>query len=174
MKSLSVLVVGLTISSMVNAIEIAGWERPIMGASLTYLAPTKPQVGAKATYMTLNQQDESVKPTSFTMVEDTGIRCIQAPCPSTREVEFKITAIIPALHSDAVRYEAIEVLKNIPANVRIARRQLFVTESSMELVDPHGQGFSRKTVWEVEVQRVTGESMMYYGNPEALASIQSE
>ncbi len=82
--------------------------------------------------------------------------------------------MLPSFHGDSVRYEAVEVLKNIPPHVRIAPRHLILTESSMELVAPGGGGFTRRTVWELEVQRFAAQSHHYYGNPEALASIALE
>ncbi len=166
-------VAGLMLGSVANAIVIQNWERPIKGAQLTADQDTAKLPGANATYLTMNKRDDSSEPTSFTLQEDTGIRCITVPCPSTRDVQFKITAILPAIHNhDVLRYEAIEVLKHIPANVRIARRHLTVTESSMELVAPGGNGFMRREVWDVEVAPFAQNSQFYYGNPQALASIQ--
>lgn len=173
MKKLSFLAVaGLLVTSLANAIEVPGWERPIMGAALNYIVPTKPVEGLRAQYLTLNQQDGAEQPTSFTLTEDTGIRCVVAPCPSTRETEFTIQSIDYSRRADSVRYVAVEVLKNIPPHVRIARRQLIVNESSMELVAPGGDGFMRRTIWQVEVRRFAQPSHNYYGTAEPLASIQ--
>lgn len=175
MKSLSFLAVaGLMFANVASAIYAPNWERPIMGSDLRYVSPTKPVPGFKAVYLTINQRDNSKKPTSFTLKEDNGIRCIVAPCPNIVDTQFKIVSIAPAFHSDAVRYEAVEVLKNIPANVRMAARRMFVTESSMELVGKGGVGFTRRTVWEVEVSTFSQPSKRYYGYPQALASIAME
>ncbi len=164
---------GLMIGNLAQAVSIPGWERPIMGAQLHYVVPTKPVPGRKANHLTLNQRDDSKEPTSFTLQEDTGIRCITAPCPSTRNIQFTITSIKQVLHSDVVTYEAVEVLKNIPPHVRIARRHLKVTESSLELIGPEGSGFNRRTVWQVEVQPFAAPTDYYYGNPKALLTIAS-
>ena len=173
MKLLSTLAVaGLLATTVAKADVNPNWERPFMGGALTEIVGTKPVIGARANYMTINQRDNASEPTSFTMHEDTGIRCITAPCPSTRVVEFKITKINQRFHrGDTVQYEAVEVLKNIPPHVRIARRHLIVTESSMELVAPGGNGFTRRTVWDVQVKQFSAGSIHYYSYPTDLSTI---
>jgi len=172
MKKLSYLAIaGLMVANFAAAIDVPGWERPIQGAELT-LAEDSGAVDHVATYLTLNQQDGATSPTSFTLTEDTGIRCITTPCPSSREVGFTITGPAKRVGFDTIQYHAVEVLKDIPPHVRIARRHLTVTESSMELVAPGGGGFTRRTYWQVEVKPFAQETQVYYGNPEPLASIQ--
>jgi len=174
MKNLSFLAVaGLLLGNLASAIEVPGWERPIKEAQLHYIAPTKPVDGLKAYHLTMNQLDEAAEPTSFTLQEDTGIRCITTPCPSTRDTEFKIDTITHEGH-DTVQYVATEVLKNIPPHVRIARRTIIVNESNMELVAPGGGGFTQRTMWDVEVKRFGAQSARYYGNVDYVATIQAE
>ncbi len=67
MKNLSFLAVaGLMIGNIASAVVMPGWERPIMGAELTYISPTKPVSGLRANYLTLNQRDGAKNPTSLT------------------------------------------------------------------------------------------------------------
>ena len=174
MRSLSVLAVaGLMIGSVANAMVIKNLDRPLMGAKLTRVEPATPGFNpARGEYLTLNRLDGAVKPTSLTLTEDTGIRCFRAPCPSSKVTDFEITAVLPGFHSDVVRYEAVEVLRNIPPNVRIARRKLNLTESSMELVAPGGVGFMRRTLWDVEISSFPNQVQNYTGNPVALATAQ--
>ena len=168
----SVIVFAVAFAGIANAVSIPGWERPIMSASLNHTdGPSFP----RAMNLTLNQRNGAKQPTTFTLVEDTGIRCVMAPCPSQKKTQFRITNISHSFHSsDVIRYEAIEVLKNIPINARIAARRLRVTESSMERVAPGGQGFEHVTVWSVEVDTFPGKMQSYYGNPEYLATIMSD
>jgi hypothetical protein len=48
----------------------------------------------------INKRDDAKAPTSFTLVEDTGLRCITTPCPSTTTSEFQIERISPSLRND--------------------------------------------------------------------------
>lgn len=173
MKNLSFLAVaGLMISQIATAVVTTDWERPIKGASLTEIIGTKPVAGRRAIYLSLNQLDGAEDVTTFTLHEDTGIRCITAPCPSTVEVEFKIDDVVANGHG--TRYIAYEVLKNIPPNVRIARRKLIVDESSMELVAPGNNGFMQREMWSVQVQSPGRGSLFYYGQPTPVATIAQE
>lgn len=176
MKLLSTLAVaGLLFTGVAQADVDPNFEMPISEADLTEIIGTKPVEGARAYYMTKNQRVNADEPTSFTMHEDTGIRCVTTPCPSVRRVQFRITNIEHSFHNaDVVRYEAVEVLKNIPPHVRIARRQLFVTESSMELVAPGGGGFTRRTMWQVQVKMHPNNSIMYYAQPTEFDSAEND
>ena len=172
MKNLSFLAVAtLMIGNIASAVSVPGWERPIKEAELNYIAPTKPQSGLLANHLTLNQLDEATEPTTFTLQEDTGIRCITTPCPSSRNVEFKINQILHE-RRDGVRYVATEILKNIPPHVRIVPRTLIVKESTMELVAPGGGGFMQRTMWNVEVRRFNDETHHYYGEVQDVYTIQ--
>lgn len=152
-----------------DAVIRLGWERPKMRANLELVDGLK---FPRALSLTLNQRDEAKEPTTFVMVEDTGIRCVTVPCPSKATTVFRIERVIPSFHRrDVVRYEAIEILKNIAPNVRLAPRRLFVTESSMELIAPEGQGFQVRTIWEVEVVSFPDKTQVYGGYPELLYTI---
>lgn len=169
MKAFSFLAVAaLMLATAAQATSLRPLELPIMRGNLTPVQGTGFTLPRPMT-LTQNQSVYADEPTSFTLVEDTGIRCIMAPCPSQKTTKFKITDIVPALHnSDVVRYEAIEVLKNIPPNVRIAPRRLSVTESSMELVAPGGNGFMRRIYWDVEIYRFNSDPQQYSSNPKAI------
>lgn len=166
MRAFSFLAVGaLMLAHAAHATSLRPLELPILRGTLTTVAQG-PIAHLRAMSLTQNQSVYADEPTSFTLVEDTGIRCIMAPCPSQVSTKFKITDIVPALHnSDVVRYEAVEVLKNIPPHVRIAPRRLTVTESSMELVAPGGGGFMRRLYWDVEIYRFNSDPQRYSSNP---------
>lgn len=89
-----------------QAIVRPGWERPILKAEVESEVATYP----RPMTLTMNKQDGFEFATSFTLKEDTGIRCIMAPCPS------QVTNLFKIQHRDVyrnglVRYTAIEVLK---------------------------------------------------------------
>jgi hypothetical protein len=165
MKNL--LALALIVTSFAQADFVPGRERAVMRAKLSQIEglATFP----RATSLSLNKIDGVQKPSSFTLVEDTGIRCVTAPCPSEKTTKFKIVNISnPIRNADKVTYEAIEVLTNIPANVKIAPRKLTVVETSMELVAPGGNGFQRRLYWEVQVLSFPNDSAVYTGNPQHL------
>ena len=169
-KLLTFTVASMFVLGNANAVYRMGWERPIMVANLNPVESLL--LYPQAQTLTINRRDGAKQPTSFTLVEDSGIRCIKAPCPSFRTTMFVIQKVSPSFHNaDVVRYEAVEVLKNIPANVRIARRQLNVTESSMELVAAGGNGFQRRTIWDVEIVTFPSKLREYRGYPTTLATI---
>ena len=165
MKHLVLLITVAVLTNVASADFIQGRVRAVKRAQLELVSGPRFPLGRT---LSLNKMDGNVKPVSFTMLVDTGIRCITAPCPSAATIEFTIVNIAPGFHGDVVRYEAIEKLKNIPANVRIAPRKLFVTESSMELVAAGGHGFVRRSMWEVELQSFSQETQVYQGSPRAL------
>ncbi len=143
-----------------------GRIRPIMRAQLSLV---EGDFFPRARTLALNKQDELQEPSSFTLVEDTGIRCIMAPCPSEKVTQFRIEEIGHSFHNfDVIRYEAVEIFTNIPRNVRMAPRRLYVTESSMELVGINGEGFERRTTWDVELTSFSRKTQAYTGNPEHL------
>ncbi len=160
MKKLSMFAVAaLTVANVASAVFDPSWERPIMEGQLTYIVPTKPVRGFKALHLVLNQRDGANEPTSFTLTEDTGIRCVTAPCPSTKETMFEITGVHAT--RTGVIYEATEVLTNIPPHVRIARRGMRVTEV-------HG----RRTSWNVEVMPFSAPTDRYFAYPTEVNTIQ--
>lgn len=171
MKNL--IAMALVVTGIANADFRLGWERPIMRANLTRVESSTAYPNAQT--LTINKQDGNKRPTSFTLTEDTGLRCITTPCPSFATTEFKIVDISSSLrHSDSVRYEAIEVLENIPANVRLAPRRLTVLESSMEIVAPGGGGFQRRILWDVQVETFSGQTAIYSGRPQYLMTTMTD
>lgn len=168
MKAISVLVfASLLVGGIANATSLLETETAIRGGELRYIVPTKPQPGHLATYLTLNQDDSANQPTSMTLTEDNGIRCFTVECPASDDTRFKIVEITYP-HRDQVTYKAIEVLKNIPANVRIAPRQIVLNESSMELVKPGGGGFMRRTMWDLQVKQFSQQTKYYTSQPRDL------
>lgn len=166
MKNLSLLAVaGLMLSGVASAVFDPTWERPVFSAELT--ASEIVEHNDVATNLTLNKRDGEENFTTFTLTEDTGIRCFTTPCPSSKDTFFKIDRIITGRSGEPM-YEATEILNDIPAHVRIVPRKMTVVESSMELVAPGGGAFMRKTFWDVSVKHFNQEADVYTGNPEAV------
>lgn len=174
MKKLSyVATAGLLFTSLAQAVVVPLWERPILEAKLTATGDTVHSRELRAFHLTMHKRDDSEAATTFTLVEDSGIRCNRAPCPSTKNTTFVVTGVHSSFHrGDSTRYVAREVLKNIRPNERRAPRTLNLTESSMELVAPGGGGFLRRTIWEVEVESFAKPAMTYYGRPTGVVTIQ--
>ena len=172
-KFSAVLTMGFLVSNFAHAIVVPNWERPISGTKLAPTGDTMTSHELRAFHLTINKRDGAKAVTSFTMTEDTGIRCITTPCPSSKKTVFMITNIKPSFHGESIRYEATEKLVNIRPNVRIAPRKLEVTETSMELVVPGGGGFMRRTYWEVQVDAFGKPLQTYTGKPKPIATIQT-
>ena len=95
----------------------------------------------------------------FSVVEDTGIRCIQAPCPSERTTLFVVQKV-EEVDAQTTKYVAFERLANIPPFVRIAFRKLEVVES---------RGLQAQ--WDVLItNRLPGQDRRYIGYPEYFAA----
>lgn len=160
---------GLMGSSFAHAMVAPNFEKPVMTARLKATGDTATSNELRALALTMNQRRGAEAATSFTLLEDTGIRCFRAPCPSTKNTTFVVTGVHASFrHGDSVRYEAREVLVNIPPNVRIVPRKLELTESSMELVAPGGGGFIRRTLWDLEIERFGRPTQTYAGEPKVL------
>ncbi len=114
MKLLSTLLcAGLILAASIAQADVnPTLDRPVLGAELTEIIGTKPVDGQRAFYMTKNLSFSTDEALSFTMHEDTGIRCVTTPCPSTREVKFLINDLFIQRHGETIRYEATEVLTN--------------------------------------------------------------
>lgn len=108
-----------------------------------------------------NFMDGKREAVSFTLTEDTGIRCVTVPCPSTKKAIFKIEDT--QTYEDSVVYTAVEVLGRFDHR---APRTLTVKESYMELINV--DSFSQRVFWVVEIRGIEG-SMFYTANPEYLA-----
>lgn len=153
----------LTILTAVSAQAIVrpGWERPILKAEVETNFANFP----RPTTLTMNKKDGFEFATSFTLVEDTGIRCIKAPCPSEVKKLFKIKSR-NVYRTGLVRYTAIEVL-NTTAIGPIARQLT---------VDDHSQDIFRsrfKFDWIGFVQQRPGLPVVEFGgNPEPVYTIQ--
>jgi hypothetical protein len=65
-----------------------GWERPVAKAELSQIEGDGRY--PRPTTLTKNKQDGAKEATSFTLVEDTGLRCITTPCPSHKTTVFHV------------------------------------------------------------------------------------
>lgn len=157
---------------MLSTMAMAGTEIVAKSSPLKEIVGTKPVPGLRAFHLDLNRDDQG-KYSSFTLKEDTGIRCVVAPCPSSKDTKFTINQVIVD-RRDTVRYQATEVLTNIPPNVRIVPRKMEVVESSMELVAPGGGGFMRREMWNVRVTTFPNTSIYYAGSPKSAETLEEE
>lgn len=156
---------------------VPGRIRPTMKAQLNSVDDTE-VIFPNATVIYFNTEDGTMNLKSFTLTMDTGLRCIQAPCPSFVNVPFRVTKTSqPVPNVNEFHYQAVEVLKNIPINVKRAPRRLKVTVSDREVAGSiNGQPFSHQTI--VQVQLSTFPSLNqeyvldqeYFGIAEHLAS----
>ena len=155
--------VAIVSSVSAQAIFRPGWERPIEKAMLEALDNQVSYPTAEA--VTLHQQDGAEMPTMISLEEDTGIRCIMAPCPSQRTRQFRITDVTQR-ESGMIVYTAREILHPLP-NVRMAARVL-------ELIDfRHDVLADTRFLWSVRVKGPFSLQVRTYGgNPEPVITIQ--
>lgn len=163
---LGIILTALFINTPVaQAIWLPGWERPVMRAELELQedggASEYPAVEA----LVMNKRDGSEHATSFTLIEDTGIRCITAPCPSQKESKFIVSRVSIAKNGGSTLYDALEVLEVEPGMIGPMARRLTLmdhTTNGLREFDP---------AWIVTIQHF-GTRQTYVGNPEPLYTIQ--
>jgi hypothetical protein len=153
MKSVLSLLVLVTAFSA-QAVVRPGWERPIAQARLI-------AVDGKLAYpqpesLTLNRRDGILKKaSSFTLVEDTGVRCFTTPCPSSVTTQFKIVSIDRDKYNSIV-YQAVEV-KTLPNTIGPMKRVLTV-------IDRRQDNGNYEFGWEVSLRHY-GHAREFRGNP---------
>ncbi len=106
--------------------------RPILRATLTQ-AGSASTAYPQAKSLTLFAGPDGSTPKTFSLVEDNGLRCNRAPCPSESTTRFAITEVGPSTDLNGAqfyKYSATELFQNIPPNVRMAARHLEVAEDS--------------------------------------------
>ena len=101
----SLALVALTSFSAFGIVR-PGWERPVKTAQLEQIEGDGRY--PRPTELTMNKQDGALNATSFTLVEDTGLRCITTPCPSSKTTQFRVTQA-NTLRNGSVRYLATSV-----------------------------------------------------------------
>lgn len=151
-----VLVAAAVSGVAAHAVVRPGWERPILQARITPIDDSIKYPVAE--HLTLNKQDGAAKPTSFKMVEDTGLRCITTPCPSHVTTTWRITDVESA-GGGSVLYKAVENLFPRP-NVRLMPpRRLQVIDHTRNITE---RVFTH--LWEVKIEG-RGTERSYVGKP---------
>ncbi len=163
----SLVLVALTSFSAFGIVR-PGWERPIKKAQLE-------QIEGDGRYprpseLTMNKQDGAPKATSFTLVDDTGIRCITTPCPSSKTTEFSVTQVTTLPHG-SVKYVATSARRLIMGIIApVPGHQTPVR--TIEVLDHSNNNIARhKYQWVLSYTTLMGH-FQYGGNPEGVMTIQ--
>ncbi len=120
-----------------------------------------PTVLPRLETLTLHESAANPKQLVFVAVEDTGIRCITTPCPSSQTTQYRVTSV-EQVDAQTKKYVAWQVLTNIPPNVRIAPRVMTVVDFA---------GFQQQ--WSVHVtNRLPGGAANYVGYPQPAEEIE--
>ncbi len=104
-KQFSLLVVSLAAIVNLSAFALSrpGIERPIFEARLNVTGGNGQY--PLATQIIMNKLDGAKAATSFTLVEDNGIRCFTTPCPNLQTSLFRVTNVEES-KSNTVDYTA--------------------------------------------------------------------
>ncbi|MEZ4751265.1 MAG: hypothetical protein R3B54_11785 [Bdellovibrionota bacterium] len=110
MKKLGLLAISLTVFVSASSFGIYDptWERPVQRAGLTEAFTHEAFEYPVAVELTLHKRDGERKSTLFSLTEDTGIRCVMAPCPSSVTSLFQIVGV-RRIDRMRVEYKAVEV-----------------------------------------------------------------
>jgi len=156
----SMLVAAAVVAGSAMADYRPGYERPIFRSDLVGMQRTFPL----PTELTMTRMDGArLNVTGFTLTEDTGIRCIQAPCPSFRTSQFAVVGFPVILPGNSIQYTAVSnMLVTGPfGRPRIVQRTLVLVDHSNSFLD-----IFRPYLWDVTVRQgfiVVGRAG---GNPE--------
>jgi len=161
MKSFGKFAIALALIVGVSAQAIfdPNWERPVLEAKLTKLTGN---IYPVAQNLTKHRRDGEKEATLFSMREDTGLRCIMAPCPSFVTSLFEITDV-EVLNPLTKRYIATELPKVLHNN------RIYTGLRTLEVVEH--QGFRMQ--WDVTVENGIGKASRYVGYPQGVITIQS-
>ena len=116
------------VSLSAHAVFRPGWERPVAKAELEKVSSGRPY--PRAELLVKNSMDGNPKFVSFALTEDTGIRCIQAPCPSQVITSFDVIRIVPQPNGGLV-YTAVERRHLNPGAIGPMKRTLTVVERNL-------------------------------------------
>ncbi len=138
-----------------------GFERPIYKATLETRHLNYP----RAELLTMTKQDGARFATGFTLVEDTGIRCVTTPCPSSHTSQWRIDPRTgrKVLPGGTVVYTAVERVRH-PS---IAARVLTLTDHSRSKLE-----IPYKHLWLVKIEGPRGQ-FLSWGNPEGVITTAS-
>lgn len=163
MKNLmkSLVLFALIIGISAHAIFDPTWERPIYQADLTQFYTHEMIRFPIAQHLVMHQRDGSQYPTMFTLTEDTGLRCIQAPCPGV-VVKSKFRVVkVDELSQLVTRFVAKEMPKVGPFGMPVVSRRTLVVH----------QGNYLRMQWNVRVIDNKGPQQ-YVGYPEGVITIE--
>lgn len=152
------LVGGLSAQAIYNP----KWERPIFKAELTEVFGHELFRFPVAEELTLHQRDGAKDKTLFSLVEDTGLRCITTPCPSHVTSLFTITKI-QKIDAQTVKYFAKELPRvDVNGSIYNGLRKL-------EVVDFVGE----RQQWNLTIKEDSRKARKYVGYPEGVPTIES-
>jgi len=154
------------VASSAHAIYRPGWERPVLRAELQQLSG-----GTVINYhlkksLTLNKADGSRKAaTSYTLVEEQQVYCIQAPCPPIKRVRQFVIQSSRAVGCGSKKITAVEQapvgLTDFPAAT------LTVLDHSARRCDDR-----QLYTWMITVGSKREAKRFFGGNPEPVYTIQ--
>lgn len=141
MKNLFVLCL-LSVAALARATELPGWEWAVYEAKLVQMQGSS--VPPRAVTLTMNHSESSGNQgSSFVLVEDTGIVCVTAPCPTRKKAYFHVLQAMEN-KSNVIDYQAIEMN---PENGR--SRTMYVSDFATHWLKPEKR-------WQVTI--MTGQA----------------
>ncbi len=157
------LVFAALIAASANASSVQR-DLPMKSARMHFVSPDGREIDIAPTDLTMYGRvipgrALKVKPVLFVLSEDTGIRCIQAPCPSRRNSSFDITNIQHV--NDNTLYTAVERREESPRTI--------------ELTDYTGNPRVRvRYLWSANIISANGSKLPIGGNPSALDMLDTD
>ncbi len=135
----------------------------MLRAEMQHLDQGAPIVGMPSYLVQFVSTDEDFQlvPTSFLLQEDTGIRCVKAPCPSTRATKFVITDK-QSVGCGSEEYTALNTaVTNGPDESGETKYEI------IRVVDHTNRTCRdfRPFKWEVEIEAANGARQSLQGNP---------
>ncbi len=149
-----------------------GWQRPVFQASLEEQDATGHEVtiGLDKT-LTMNREDGSARPTSFTFFEEHRMHCLPGTCSPIPETALFIVKTIRTGACGSTFYIAQEfVPADLQGNVTRNPRTLQVVDHSTRLCEDY-----QKFGWEATLINSAGQdgTRTLFGNPEPVVSVQT-
>ena len=158
------IVFAALIAASANATSLRR-DVPMQHARMHFVSPDGREIDIAPTDLAMYGQvipgrALKVKPTLLILSEDTGIRCIKAPCPSRKNTSFDITNIRNV--NDNTLYTAVERLSVTDEAVQHAPR-------TIELTDYSGNPRVRvRYTWFATMIHPNGSKMNLGGNPSSI------
>ncbi len=168
----------LVITFMVGAFHafaamIPGWDKPILQSTLEEQDQTghEIQVAIDQT-LTMNRQEGSAHPTSFTFFEKRRLHCLRTNCAPIPETTVFLVKDIRSESCGSTVYYAEEMLpSDLNGNVARSPRTLHVIDHTERLCEDY-----KKFAWEASIVTAPGQDgyvRLFFGNPETVSTVQS-